>query len=63
MEWKLRRIRLKKGLSQLQLAKLSGLNVSTIKEIEQNNDKNVLFSTLLGLTKALKVNPDDIIEF
>jgi transcriptional regulator with XRE-family HTH domain len=50
----LRATRLSKGLSQIELAELSGVDRKTINRFE-NNSQDILLSNFIKITKALKV--------
>lgn len=55
------RLRLKKGLSQDDLAAGCRLTKSSISVIE-NGNRNFSFSTLIALAKALKVHPKELLD-
>jgi transcriptional regulator with XRE-family HTH domain len=50
----LRATRLSKGLSQIKLSELSGVDRKTINRFE-NNSQDILLSNFIKITKALKV--------
>ncbi len=54
---KLRRIRLAKGLSQRQLAKVSGIDREYICQLEANKTKSITLRTAEALAKGLAVDP------
>lgn len=56
----LRECRLKKGLTQEQLADLSEVDQATISFLETAADPNPTWRTALRLATALKVKPQDI---
>ncbi|MCY4088761.1 MAG: helix-turn-helix transcriptional regulator [Candidatus Saccharibacteria bacterium] len=58
----LRKVRLSKGLTQLELAEKTGLNVSHYARIERGETTPNIF-TLGLLVKALKVQASDILPF
>lgn len=58
----IRKIREEKGLSQEQLAKLSGVSASHIGYIE-NAEREPTVSILCKLAKALNVSPDELYEY
>ena len=59
--FKLKEIRLKKGISRVKLAELSKIPLETIKSLEmgKNDPKNAKLSTLVALAKALKCKIKD----
>lgn len=57
----LKRLRLNKGLSQIDLSKLSGVKQNYISEIE-NGTKTGSVKTLSNIAKALGVPLSDIVE-
>lgn len=61
MTVRLKQIRKEKGLSQEELAKLSGVTRQTIIRIERNECKEMRVSTLLLLCKALKCDVADFL--
>ena len=54
---KLKDIRLKKGFTQEQLAKKSGVSRITISRLESGAQTVIKSSTIIKLADALKVNP------
>ena len=52
----IRAARLKKGLSQAQLAKLAGLHISTISDLELAKRKDTVLATLDKIVKVLGIN-------
>ena len=56
-EWRLRR-----GLTQLALAKASGVSVSLVSKIESGVRRNVSLDTVELLADALSVSVHDLIE-
>lgn len=52
---KLHNIRRRRGLSQRELAEISGVSIQTIRQIEQGERTSVRLETLRNLAKALKV--------
>ena len=54
--------RLEKGISQNQLAKLSGVPQSVISDIESGNTKAPRIDTLQAIAAALGVTIDDLID-
>lgn len=60
MGYKLKEIREKKGISQEQLERLSGVSRQTISAIENNDDYQAKVGTLLALAKAMDTTVDSI---
>lgn len=60
MEFKLKDVREAKGVSQLNLSKLSGISRQTIVEIEDGTRKSVSTNTLAKLAQALDCNVVDL---
>jgi transcriptional regulator with XRE-family HTH domain len=58
---RLRASRLKKALTQEDLAKLAGVSRQTVTRLE-NGDPNVSPGTLRKLAKALKVRPNQLLD-
>lgn len=54
LQYNIRKYREIKGLSQIQLAKISGLDKSTINEIESKNDHNIKLDTLEKLMRIFQ---------
>ena len=59
---RLKKLRNQKGLSQEALAEESGLSLRTIQRIE-NGESNPTGETLKRLSRALNVNPDELIDW
>lgn len=59
--FKLKEIRLKKGVSRVKLASLSKIPLTTIKALETgvNDPKNAKLSTLVALARALRCKVKD----
>ena len=59
--FKLKEIRLKKGVSRVKLAEISKIPLETIKALEsgKNDPKNAKLSTLVALARALKCKIKD----
>lgn len=57
-------IRKDKGLTRAELSRMSGVNETTIKFLEDgiNNADNVKLSTLVALAKALKVKARKLVD-
>lgn len=60
--YKIRELRKRKGWSQEQLSAESGLSLRTIQRIE-NGESEPTGHSLLQLTRALGVSPDDLMEW
>jgi DNA-binding Xre family transcriptional regulator len=58
----LKEIREDKGFTQKQLAEKADISIFVITRIEQNIYKNIYFSSILKLSKALDVSIYDLIE-
>ncbi len=58
---KVRELRIKKGLSQEQLAELSGLHRTYISSLELGK-RNVSLINIFALAKALGVTPDKLLK-
>ena len=58
---KVRELRIKKGLSQEQLAELSGLHRTYISSLELGK-RNVSLINIFALAKALSVTPDKLLK-
>lgn len=56
-----RRIRIKKGLSQDEVAARSRVTKSNLSVIE-NGKRNFSFSTLLAIAKGLRVHPRELLD-
>lgn len=59
---KLRQTRLKRGLTQEALAKLSGVTKVTISELENRRRDNVTLDTLTKLAKPLELKPAELLK-
>ena len=58
----LRQIRLKKGLTQVELAKIAGINSNYYSKVERG-DLKPLITTLEKIIKALGVKSSDVFPF
>ncbi len=58
---KLAEIRKSKGLTQAQLADMAGVDQATISKIERNESYNYTADAIRRLSKALKVEPAELI--
>ncbi len=59
---KVRRLRRKRGMTQAELHRLTGLTIGTISEIENGHRIEVKGSTIEKLAKALKVKPAELLK-
>ena len=59
---KLRSARLAAGLTQDKLAKLSGITIVTISEIENRRRENVTLNTLCKLAKECDIKPAELLK-
>lgn len=62
LQTNLTKYRIQKGLSKLQLSKISGVSRETIKQIELYGKEEVLLTTLEKLAKPLGVTVVDLIK-
>lgn len=62
LQTNLTKYRTQKGLSKLQLSKISGVSRETIKQIELYGKEEVLLTTLEKLAKPLGVTVVDLIK-
>ncbi len=56
-----KRIRIKKGLSQDKLSKLAGVTLTTLVKIESGANDNPKIKTLKGIANALGVGVDELL--
>lgn len=58
-------LRLKAGLSQVQLAKQSGLSIETIKKYEQGERSEARMSLITAqkLADVLQMSPGDLVDY
>jgi len=56
-----KRLRKKNGMSQLELAQKSGLDLTTINEIE-NGNREPMLRTIWRIAKALRVKMSELFE-
>lgn len=59
---KIREIREQKGISRYRLAQISGVQESTLQNIENSKDPNPTFKILCRIADALNVSLDDFRE-
>lgn len=62
IENNLKKIREKKGLSKVHLAKISGISRKTIEFIENKSSKNTKLSTIEALANALDVEINELLK-
>lgn len=60
MKLRLKEIREYKGLSRYRLAKISGVNDSTLQMIENSENPNPTFKIMCKIADALEVSLDDL---
>jgi len=58
----LKKIRLKKGISQEKLALLAGLHCTYISDVERGN-KNISLNNIEKISKALKIDISNLFKF
>jgi transcriptional regulator with XRE-family HTH domain len=58
----IKRLRIKKGLSQERLARLADISYNTIVKIENDASKNPTVKTIIKIAKALNVSVDELIK-
>lgn len=60
---RLEKVRRKKGLTRIQLVRLSGVSKATIQKLEDSSYlfDDIKLSTLIKLSKALRVKPSEIL--
>jgi transcriptional regulator with XRE-family HTH domain len=59
---RVRGARIKKKLSQEKLARLANISYNTIVKIESGESKNPTIQTMAGISKALDISLDRLIE-
>lgn len=60
---RLKSCREERGITQVELAKLSGLSRATINKIENNEEVNVNTQTIAKIAEVLKMPPSEIFLF
>lgn len=60
MKFKLKELREYRGLSRYRLAKISGVNDSTLQMIENSENPNPTFKIMCKIADALEVSLDDL---
>lgn len=63
MKNKLKALREEKGISQMELAKRTGLSRATISKIENNEEVNVNTQTILKIAEVFGVQANEIFLF
>lgn len=58
----LRSIRRQKGITQEQLAELSGISLNFVSKIERKQKQNISIKTLMALASSLNVEPLDLLK-
>ena len=56
----LRTLRERRGLTQAQLAKKSGVAQNNISKLERNKHKRPVYATVTALARALRVRPENL---
>ena len=59
---RIRKFRIKKGLSQERLARLADVSYNTIVKIESGASNNPTIQTLSGIAKVLEVTIDELLR-
>jgi len=57
-----RKLRLKRGLSQEKLARLAGISNATLVKIEAGTAREPTITTVIKIAGALEVSIDDLVE-
>ena len=60
MGYRIKALRIEKKMSQEELSVKSGISRTTISNIENGSEKNVLMSTLLRIAAALETTVDNL---
>lgn len=58
---RIRKLRIKKGLSQEKLARLADVSYNTIVKIESSQSKRPTIQTVAGIAKALDISLDELV--
>jgi len=58
---RIRKLRIKKGLSQEKLARLADVSYNTIVKIESSQSKHPTIQTVAGIAKALDISLDELV--
>jgi len=59
---RIREIRIKKGLSQENLARLANISYNTIVKIESGQSTHPTIQTMAGIARALEISLDELIK-
>lgn len=60
--YKIKDMRRKRGISQGELSKKSGIARATISKLENGSEVDIRISTILALSKVLKCSPSKLFE-
>lgn len=60
--YKIKDMRRKRGISQWELSKRSGIARATISKLENGSEIDIRISTILALSKVLKCSPSKLFE-
>lgn len=60
--YKIKDMRRKRGISQGELSKRSGIARATISKLENGSEVDIRISTILALSKVLKCSPSKLFE-
>lgn len=63
MNYKIKELREKAGLSQMDLCGLSGIDLTTLRALENNRRDNVYVTTLIAVSLVLKVDITDLYTY
>ena len=62
MNFRLEEIRKSRGISRSELARMSGVKISTLQMIEHSDNPNPTFEVVCKIADALEVSLDDLRE-
>ncbi len=62
LNYKIKEIRKKKGISQYKLAELSGISRATLSQLENGAQIDIRISTLMALARALNCSPSKLFK-
>lgn len=62
LKYNIKEIRKKKGISQCELAEMSGIARATISQLENGKEIDVRISTLIALSRALNCAPSKLFK-
>ena len=60
---KIKEFRKKRGLTQEQLAELINTSYKYLQRLESKNPPDIRLSTIVRLSKALKIKPTELLKF